>query len=167
MAITVGILIPVIGLVLAIFLWIDPELQRVRRALREHYEPDLNFAVRSAGPPVHLLVTVSNHGTGTAHDLVVRATGTDGVWQRPSLDVGEARIGQIELGDDAPLRRVQLDNPKAELEFTNQFEHRTIATVVLTKAARDDGRFNIGSENLQVTKPRLSRRALWKLRTQA
>ena len=165
----VGLAVAVLSVLLTVVFWIDPELQRVRRAIR-NAEPEIGCTIGtyagSGGAGLH--AAIHNRSVNMAHSLRLTVTSVpDAVWQQAHLAPGDWARPQIPVADDAPLRTEKLDNPTATLRYADRYGHDYSLRIELIQNERDDGRFNLGSDptSVVVEPPALRRRALWRLRT--
>ena len=114
------IIVTAVGILLTVFLWINPELQRVRSALRAE-EPDIVFSLGSfyGGPGGdRFLVTLVNREDKVAHNLAFRVTGMAGVlWRKEFLAPQDRVRVEIVLTNGTSLRATELSNAEAELQF--------------------------------------------------
>lgn len=160
------IIVTAVGILLTVFLWINPELQRVRSALRAE-EPDIVFSLGSYGGPGGdgLLVTLVNREDKVAHNLAFRVTGMAGVlWRKEFLAPQDRVRVEIVLTNGTSLRATELSNAEAELQFENRFGHKYTATATMTQSVRDR-LYNIGPRSaVRVERPQLTRWAMWQLR---
>ena len=164
----VGLVVTIVGVALAVFFWIDPELQRVRAAIRSA-KPEIECTIGTYGWPggAGLHAAIHNRGVSMAHCLRLAITSMPGqVWEQDHLAPNDWARPQIPVHDDAALRTTKLEDPVAILRYKDHYDNDYGLRVELIQTERDDGKFNLGSDkSTKLGPPALGRLELWRLRT--